>query len=541
MLKIIFIIFALVSLWACGSGDGDNEQSPPSEPPVYIITLNFNRVDSGTPNPFQVSATISKNGEPEAGVADALEITVGRGDRGAVSEVSAGQYQFTVTPTQTGEHSVKVSYKNVSAARTALVLSSVHSGWGQPMAVSGLVNTAGYEDGVTISPDGEYLFVQYGPLYFSAIQFFNLPRANGGCGANRLIPDRCTHPWLDTTIGPYTAPERPGFFTGRISAGTWLHNANSWGVGVDESPIFAPSTMLYGFKRQSDGRFAEPFFLSFDDQNDAITNASGLSIMPHGDGTATILFSFDDPSDADMVDLDCDGTDDVESLHDIFTTEITLGRNAILGTFSPSGVQGTPPVRSTPFPSQLVNFGKTGINGIAGTQGNPHLYHINGEVQSIWTDDERDAPGAGSDRGDLAVYGLTAGTFPDGTWVKVLLPEIINRPWPSSEIQPYFTGSGLYYTHSSDTEMPEVYYAPYSGSQTLGDYQNAGYWGNPVKILAADAADALGKIIAIGEPTIADFHGSEYLYFVYAYIRAYDTVSGLPDIDMQAGYIKKLP
>ena len=162
-------------------------------------------------------------------------------------------------------------------------------------------------------------------------------------------------------------------------------------------------------------------------------------------------------------------------------------------------------------------------------------------MQSIWTDDERDAPGTGSDRGDLAVYGLTAGSFPDGTWLKVLLPDVINQAWPSSEIQPFFTGAGLYFTHSSDTELPEIYYAAYSGAQTLSAYQEPSNWGAPVQILGVGAVDAVGKITAIGEPTIAHYQGDEYLYFVYGYIRGYDPVSGLPDIDMQAGYVKKQP
>jgi len=407
----LFAILVLLSLWACSSGENHNEVTVTPDPSVYTINLDFDRSESGSPNPFIVTASVYKDDVPESGLASLIEIEPERGSLGPVDEIAPGQYQFTVTPFQTGEHSVKVSYETATIKRTALVLHSVHSDWGQPMAVSGMVNTAGYEDGVTISPDGEYLFVQYGPLYFSAFQLFNLPRDNGGCGGHRLVPERCTHPWLDHTIGPYSGPERPGFFDGRFSGTTMLHNSNSWGVGEDESPIFAPSTMIYGFKRQPGGSFAEPFYLSFDDENDGITNASGLSLMLHGDGTATILFALDDPSDPHMVDLDGDGNNDVESLHDIYTAEVTLGQNNILGTYVYSGTPGTPPVRSTPFPSQLVNFGQTGINGIAGTQGNPHLYHDNGVVQSIWTDDERDDIGDGSDRGDLAVYGLTSVTI----------------------------------------------------------------------------------------------------------------------------------
>ena len=538
--KIMFtkqFIALLFFTLAVSCGDSTDKISPPPQDPVLTIGLDFQRLNSSTPYPFTVTATIKKDGEPVSGLATEIQIELGRGSHNAIVEVTMGQYQFTVIPTQTGEHPVKVIYKDISIERTALVLNEVNSDWEQPMTVPGLVNTAGYEDGVTVSPDGEYVFVQYGPLYFSVFQLFNIPRVNGGCGGDRLNPTRCTHPWLDNTVGPYSAPERPGFYTGRISdAGKWRHNANSWGVPDDGSPIFAPSTMIYGFKRQTDGSFAEPFYLSFDDENDGITNASGLSLMMHDDSTATILFAMDDPSDPDMVDLDGDGIDDVQSLHDVYTTEITLGQNNILGKFVPSGTSGTPPVRGMPFPAKLVNFGKIGINGIAGTQGNPHLFHVNNIVQSIWTDDERDD---GGDRGDLAVYVLTSGSFPDGSWTKILLPATVNQPWPSSEIQPFFTGTGLYFTHSDDTRLPEVYYTAYSGTQTINDYLNASEWSTPKKILGADTADAVGKIIAIGEPTIADYQGRKYLYFVYAYIRGYDDVSGLPDIDMQAGFIKK--
>ena len=364
VLKTIRSALLLLTLASCGSGGG-GETTPSSG--NYRISLDFTRIDTSTPYPFQVIAAVSKNGAPQTGLAEVLQIEVGRGSLSAVNEISPGQYQFTVNPTQTGEHSVKVSYENASVERTALVMDNVNSDWGQPMAVAGLVNTAGYEDGVTISPDGEYLFVQYGPLYFSVFQLFSLPRDSSDCGDQRLSPTRCTHPWLDNTIGPYTAPQRSGFYDGRFSGTTNLHNANSWGVGMDESPIFAPSTMIYGFKRQADGSFAQPFYLSFDDENDAIINASGLSLMPHGDGTATIVFALDDPADTDLVDLAGDGSIYVQSLHDIYTTEISFGENTILGTYVYSGSPGTPPVRSTPFASSLVDFGKTGTNGIAGT------------------------------------------------------------------------------------------------------------------------------------------------------------------------------
>ena len=533
--KIIYLPILLLWTVAC-SNNGDSSTPAPEPTSVIAIGLDFARLQTSTPNPFTVTATITKDGQALTGLSSRLQIDLGRGSYDSVTEIADGQYQFTVMPTQTGEYQVTVSYDKTAITRTALVVDEVHSGWGQPMAVSGLVNTAGYEDGITITPDGEYLFVQYGPIYFSGIHLFEIDRSLGGCSGDRLNPTRCDHPWLDTTIGPYTGPERPGFFDGRFDGTTQLHNANSWGIGIEQAPIFAPSTMFYGFKRQPDGTFTEPFYVAFDDDNDALINASGLSFMMNGDGTATILFALDDPSDPDWVDLDGDGIDDVQSLHDIYTTDIVLGQNNSLGSFVYSGTPSTPPVRGTPFPSQLVNFGKTGLDGIAGTQGNPHLFQIDHTVKSIWTDDERDT---GGDRGDLAVYELTSGEFPNGSWSKALLPTLINQPWPSGEYQPFFTGSGLYYTHISDTALPEIYYSAYSGGQSNADYQNAAYWSTPEKIMAVNNADAEGKITAIGEPTIANYKGDEYLYFVYGYIRGYDSVSGLPDINMQAGYIKK--
>jgi hypothetical protein len=539
--RIIFYLFLMLVVCGCSSGSDSGSTSP-----TYLIDLDFQRVDSSTPNPFTVTATIRENGRLKSGIAADVDIVLGQGSANAVTEISTGQYQFTVTPVQTGEHEVTISYGGVSKTATALVVAGVHAGWGQPMSVSGLVNTAGYEDGVTITPDGEYLFVQYGPIYFSGIQLFVLDRASGGCGGDRLSPSRCTHEWIDSTIGPYTGPERPGFFDGRFSGTTQLHNAASWGLGDEEAFLFAPSTMFYGFKKQADGSFAEPFYLAFEDENDGIINAYGLSFMLHGDGTATALYTINDPTDPDMVDLNGDGSEVVESFFDVFTSEITLGQDTNLGTFVASGTPGTPPMRGAQFPSRLVNFGKTGINGIAGTQGNPHLYASGGTVQSIWTDDEHDARIAGSDRGDVSAYVRTAGSFPDATWSKVILPSVINQPSPVDETQPFFTGSGLYFTRISDVALPEIYYsACAAGTQSVTDFSNAGNWTTPEVILSVDNtgfvgnADDIGKVTAIGEPTIANVGGTEYLYFVYGIIRGYDATSGLADINMQAGFVKK--
>jgi WD40-like Beta Propeller Repeat len=531
LILLLIPVFVLALLSACsGSSGGGSTTGNTGNSTQYSIELDFSRLDNvGGLDPFTVTATVLQDGTPTAGLLPSVQLE--RGSYNSVTDLGDGTYRFTVTPTQTGEYPVTVSYENGSLSRTALVLKSVHTDWGQPMSVPGLVNTEGYEDGVTISPDGQYLFVQTGPQYFSAYFVYLEPRANGGCGAvfdnTRLSPDRCNHPWIDTLIGPYTAPERPGFFDGRFSGNTFLHNSNIWGVGIDESPFFAFATMFYGFKKQPDGSFTEPFYIAFDDLNDAIANPFGMSFRNNADGSMTMIFAHND-GDASAF------ANGVDSGFDVYTIDITPGQNNILGKYN----LGQPPTRDSFFPSSMIDFGSTGTDGNYGTQGNPHLYVLNdGSIDSIWTDDEYDAddadPGNDADAGDLSVYTLSSGSFPDGNWNKTVLPATINAG--SDQIQPFFTGAGLYFTQDTD-----ILYSVYSGADTAVDYANDSNWSTPVTILQKDAGDTpLGKIIAIGEPTIANENGVETLYFVYGYVRSVDVITGIADVNLQAGFVRR--
>ncbi len=532
-LKVLIVLTLLVN--SCGGGSSSSTTTEDTVEPVYTVALDFQRGDGGGGlDPFTVTATIGNSGAPVTGATPA--ITLGRGSHGGITDHGDGRYSFTVTPDQTGEYPVTVSYETASHSETALVLKSVADGWGQPMAVSGLVNTEGYEDGISITADGEYLFVQYGPIYFSAMFYFPSPL---GCDGHRLEPERCTHEWLDTTIGPYTAPERPDFFDGRFDGTTFLHNSNLWGFGIDEVPFFAPATMFYGFKRQTDGSYAEPFYVAFDDENDAIANPFGISLRRNGDGTASIVFALDDPNNLDMlmVDHDDNGTFDRESRFDVYTTDITLGQHNLLGTY----VAGSPPPRVEPFPSTLVDFGKTGPDGIYGTQGNPHIYYsADGTIRSIWTDDEYDGtdsdPDNDSDAGDVSAYVLTDGTFPSGSWTKVVLPATVNGG--GEQRMPFFNGQGLYFSQDVD-----IYYSAYTGADTVADYADDSNWATPTMILEKDSGTdllaPLGKVHAVGEPNIATIDDVEHLFFVYVIARGVDAGSGLADLNIQAGYVRK--
>lgn len=498
------------------------------------ISLDFERLGATDSKDFRVLVHISKKEKPWASakftpVVECVSCE-SQPEVGDLVNNGDGNYQFVVSPSQTGEHKVSVSVEETSITRTALVLENVHPDWGQPQSVAGLVNTPGYEDGITISPDGQYLFAQTGAFRLSMLFVFNESRANGGCGGNRLIPELCTHPWLDTTIGPTGGSKRPGFFDGRIDGTTQLHNSNLYGLEEGEAQFAPYSTMLYGFKRQEDGTFAEPFYLAFDDLGDALINPFGLSLKKSPDGSWTIVYSVEDPSQPYRVDVNGDGfggPDDVSSGFDIYTLTTKLGENIELGSFIP----GNPPERGESFPSRLVNFGDTGTNGIFGSQGNPSIFYVDDEVRAIFTDDEFDDD-ADSDK--ISVYTLEGGDFPNGTWNKALLPESINAS--GREIrQPTFTGSGLFYTDSTN-----IAYSDFYGEHISSHYSDPSNWEASKIILQRDSMDTeAGRIIALGEPTHALLDGEEYLYFVYAYIRGFDPITGIYDLDMQAGFVKK--
>jgi len=514
------IVLATLFLTACSSDSSDTSTQVPPSVDMFDIAMNFERVPSTGLDPFKVTAIITNNTSP---VTDAvITPALSSGSASPVVNNNNGNYTFTVTPDKTGEYNVTIYYADVNLSKTALVVQDVHAGWGQPESVSGLVNTAGYEDGVTITPDGEYLFVQTGPFRMSSIFIYGMPRVNGGCGGERLVPDRCEHPWINETIGTLSAPQRPGFFTGRFSGTTQLHNAASWGLGIDETPNYALSTMFYGFKKQEDGSFKEPFHMAFSDLNDAISSPFGLSFMDNGDGSYTTIFAFKDSYTTNYG-------------FDIYTYNAIFGLDNNFGDYELSDFgPGNPPKRGGHFPSALLDLGDNN-----GTQGNPFLYYSNSSVKSIWTDDEYDSD---ADAKKLSVYVLNSGSFPTSSdWVKIVLPSKINVDGTEA-IQPTFVDAGLYFTQDVS-----ITFSAYLGEHNASELANNNNWTSAETILQKDTTigslivteEDIGKVMAIGEPTIAVVNGKEVLYFVYAYIRGIDPITKIADLDFQAGFVEK--
>ncbi|MBY0452288.1 MAG: Ig-like domain-containing protein, partial [Bdellovibrionaceae bacterium] len=142
-----------------------DDQAPSTQ---TSLSLTMTRLPQAGFDPFTVTVTVTVDGIPTAG--KTLTLSVPKGGVSAVSDLGNGSYSFTVTPATTGIYPVQISVDGVTLIRKAIVFDTVGTGVGQPMTVPGdYVNTDGYEDGITITPDGQYLFLQYGPLYFSGI------------------------------------------------------------------------------------------------------------------------------------------------------------------------------------------------------------------------------------------------------------------------------------------------------------------------------------------------------------------------------------
>ncbi len=479
--------------------------------PRTALEMTMTRMPGNGVDPFVVTVTVLVDGVPTAG--KTVSATVPRGATTAVTDAGGGSYQFTVTPSATGVHPVSVAVDGVTLTRKAIVLDTYGTGVGQPMAVPGdFVNTPGYEDGITITPDGQYLFVQYGPLYFSSIPGVRTICADAAYEIGYNLNDCAGRPnsgLVFDPIGPFGAPERPGFHAGAIVGGRLRHLPGFVISGVANG-LLAPPTMLYGFKRQSDGTFAEPFHVAFDDPK-GINGPFGLSFVLDGAGRATFAVAWNNF-------LNNLGDDDA----DIYTGTLTLGEDTSLGTVTYGPAFGgdssgsiVPTIQPVGFPSH------------AGQQGNPHLAaNSSGEITSIWVDDEITAH-------DVAVYRLTAGTFPSGTWLREEPPPIISTA--EEEDQPFFTGTELILSRGANIVAHA--YTPTAGA-CAGGFSNAACWGAEQVLLGGNGHTGVGELFGVGEPTIATIGSKRYLYFVYVEVRDPQRFPGIVDYNLDAGFVE---
>jgi len=495
--RVTYILILFLFLISCGGAGGSGGGSAGEG---VKITLDFVRVDQPGLDPFTVRATVTDNSNPVTGAN--LSLTIPVGSVSSITNIGGGIYEFTVTPSGTGVYPVIVSYGGASIRRDALVVTELGTGAGQPLLVPGLVNTDGYEDGITITPDGEYLFIQYGPIYFSGLFLHTTICAEAGWALYNLetCPPKDDSNWVFDTIGPYNTSSRPNFPVGAISEGELTHLALEVPAVAKGIALFP--TVFYGFKRQSDGTFAQPFKLAFNDSKGA-NGPFGLSFHMTSATTAEFVVAWNNYFN----DLGDDKPD-------IYHGTITMNQDNNLGDVVYSGeifTSITPNISPVKFSSHL------------GVQGNPHLYYDGaGTIKSIWTDDEQVSH-------DLTVYILASGSFPDGTWTLVTLPSKINTI--QSESQPFFTGTRLYLNRDLS-----IVYHEYIGSGGT-DYDQNSSWGDEVVVLRSGDT-ALYGIYGVGEPTLATRDGKTYLYFAFVETRAAGAVAGRFDYNLGAGFIE---
>ncbi|MCB9742882.1 MAG: hypothetical protein H6741_05220 [Alphaproteobacteria bacterium] len=353
-------------------------------------------------------------------------------------------------PERDGELAVRVSdpERGLSLRRTALVLDRVAERWGQPMVVEGLVNTCGWEDGAALSPDGQHLLVQYLPVPIDCL----------------LRPGRR---YCRAAIGPVSGPARPDMpGAERVDEEGHIHHGCPT-TGLDPMPFPVPPNALYGFTRQEDGSYAEPFVLGLEGLDGCVA-PWGPSFLP-GDSpeTGRLVVALDDPYD------------DPASVPE--ATEITLGAPLTLATWEK--VDGNAERTS----SLLAPLGLTR----EGQNGNPHLEDGGGR---LWFDDEVDAH---------AIFVTELDAEGGATGPITQLPTAV---FEGDESQPFFTGAQLFYRQTLTLMASD-----YLGGE-LGDPAS---WSTPeVQLGVADSGEA-GAIAGVGEPTIATIGEQELLNFVY--------------------------
>lgn len=485
----------------------------------------MSRIDQAGLDPFTVTATLKNNDVNLPG--QTLTLSIPKGSFSSVTDHNDGTYSFTVTPASTGEYPVTINYEGESIKRTALVFNVANSFIGQPIAVPGdYVNTEGYEDGITITPDGEYIFVQYGPIHFSGV--FSVASICAEAGYSLYSINDC-HSKVDSSlvfdsIGPFGNFQRPNFPSDGIVAGTLQHLSGIVAPGIFNGIAGFP-TIFYGFKRQPDGTFAEPFKIAFNDVK-GISGPFGMSFVMNGDGTAKFAFAWNNYFDGNangILEVDEAGVNGENSEADIYGGTITLGQDNNLGDLiytAPEIADGdffdsiTPNFTPIPFPNP----------GRLGAQGNPHLYTESSFVKSIWTDSEQDTE-------NISVYRLINGVYPEGTWELDVLPNKIVTA--EEEKMPFFSGTKLFMMRGSRIVYHD--YFPTDGS-CAATYKHNDCWGDEVIILEATGDVDNDEIVGIGEPTIATYDGKIYLYFAYVLRR--ESTTSIADLNINAGFVE---
>lgn len=469
------------------------------------IDLEFRRRSDGA---FLAVARLHE-GTEQACTGIAGESVVITSSRGTVSEVQdhgAGVYSALVTPDQkkTGEYLVTASASPegspLKKSRTAVVFDRVDKRWGQPQMVEGLVNTLGWEDSAYISADGEYLYIMYLSISPSC-----------------LLEEKDDDPRCHRVPGKVSEQNRPGFAShfaaGRLHEDGAFENQCTAVESVytrdlfDKYDVYVPPMMAYGFRRQADNSFAEPFPVTIDGV-DACVAPSGLEAQAVDGNRAVALMGLVDPASWNTPQKD-----DYPSL---YTATIQVGKPNVLATWQPSKKQ--------------LEIGDSGLQVLFGEplknrQDNPHAV-INPKtkrIEAVFWDSEH------YDEDIFYRLLLPGGQFPEGPWGPVQKTPVFSTPGVT-EIQPFFDGRVL-----SVHKRYELASHDFLGD-SFADISDPEAWGPERTELAVCEhlkGDETGVLYAAGDPTYARRNGKTALYFVYLTRRE----NGL--LDFNIGFVEE--
>jgi hypothetical protein len=479
--KLVFLAICILGFYLT-SCTKEKSSSESGTPVSLSAVLSLTRLTTSSPNPIQVLVSASRS---DAASISGLTVapTVTNGTAGAVSDLGSGQYTFQVIPSAaSGDVLISVDLTGggltANASKTAVVIPTISSDWGQAEAVEGFVNTDGYEDGPEVSPDGQWLMVSdYSPMDVIKCQLVdgNSPSATS----------------CKTAIGPYAAPIRPSLPGANriLSGGTSLSNrcdnvcftSNGQVGGSDVTTAALPPISAYVFKRQADGSFKDPKIIAY--AADGCAHLMGISFLssPLADGTAKVVFAWESPYDGSG------------HTHRVKYSSINVNNDTILGTMSCVGTYNFN--ISNDMTSNLTSEAVPNL-------GNPNAQGGN----YLWIDDESN--------GDLRYFsipGSLPGATPSGETAVAHAPAASDR-----RKMPFFHSptSTLFYSRNNKAIDSRPLLAP--------DPSNAGSWGSVVPILDLSTeagTGTVGRITAIGEPSLADLSGgTRELYFIYVVI-----------------------
>lgn len=477
---LLVVVLAVLAMSSCGGG-ADGSVSPGNSNSL-VLHLDFTRSTTPADGSFKAITWLSDANGATVAFASAHSLTSTRGTVSAFAPSGDGKQEATVMPDalKSGEYRVTVSAtisgSSVSVSHTAIVMEQVASGWGQPFSIDGLVNTGGTQDSLAVSPDGQYLFLHYYPVALNCILSGNPNSA-----------------FCQTPLGPVTAPERPNMPGAiRVGASSVHHGCPS--LNFDPAPVPVPPIAMYGFRRQADGSYAEPFVFMFTD-SDGCFAPWGPSLKANGDGTYRMFTAFNDPRDS--------GT--ASDFAHIYDFSFTPGSPQTLGNVSySSGVL-------------IDNFimNKATVSGTDGHRGNPHVYYSGDTPSLLFYDDETQA--------SASQYIHVASWYGSSWNAPVALNFAPFNTTGYGDTQPYFDGSRLILRNGS-----QLLSYSYNG----GAPGSAASWGAPVALLAPSVTLQPGQVIVVGEPTVATISGVEVLYFIYGIYQADGSVN------LRAGYVR---